>query len=155
MKKLAIAAVALLAMSACSKSNTTETTVPAEAETPCTQACCPFAGEWAVTAVAIAGTDTVNTDPATTRIVFGTDSTFHVSTNCNSIEGNWVASCPDSITVNPLLRTEMACDDMSAEEAIIAALPLLTNFTATDTTLTLTAADPASFVTLVKVCGDK
>lgn len=151
MKRLAIAAMVILAMTACSKSNT-NTTDATPAEAPAAETCtaCPIAGEWAVTAIAVAGGDTIAPDAATTRIVFLSDSSFHVSTNCNSIEGNWVAG-PDSITVNPMLRTEMACDDMTAEETILAVLPAIVTYTAADSTLTLTAADPATFVTLTKV----
>ena len=147
MKKLAIVAVAILAMSACSKSNNAQTET--EVNTAAEAIAATPAGEWTVTAIA-AGGDTVATDAERTRMIFSADSTFHLSTNCNSIEGMWVAE-GDSITVNPMLMTEMACDDMSAEQAAVAVLPQIVTYVLTDSTLTLAGSDDTTFVTLVKV----
>ncbi len=152
MKNLAIAAVALLAMTACSKSNTPQTeTGNTAAEVTATPA-----GEWAVTAIGVAEADmdTVYTDPACTRLILSADSTFHMSTNCNSIEGSWVA-VTDSIMMSPMLMTEMACDDMHTEQAAVAALPKIATYAVTDSTLTLKGGDDSTFITLVKVADQR
>ena len=51
-----------------------------------------------------------------------TDSTYSISTNCNSLAGSYTLH-GDSIALGDGMMTEMACDNMTTEDALRKTLP--------------------------------
>ncbi len=60
----------------------------------------------------------------TAYIDFKEDDTFGIITNCNHLGGKYVQS-NDSIQLNDMFATEMACDHMELEELLKSVLPLV------------------------------
>ncbi len=60
----------------------------------------------------------------TAYIDFKEDNTFGIMTNCNHLGGQYVQS-NDSIQLNDMFATEMACDHMELEELLKSVLPLV------------------------------
>lgn len=58
----------------------------------------------------------------TPYIDFRDNNAFRIVTNCNHIEGTYTQT-NDSIHLNELMTTEMACDNMELEEMLIKVLP--------------------------------
>lgn len=68
-------------------------------------------------------------------ITFRSDSTFGITTNCNSLGGIYTTTA-DSISFDNIFRTEMACENMEVEEYLSKMLPVAATMTFdTDTTL--------------------
>ena len=93
-----------------------------------------------------------NIDPDQAQVmVFYPDNMVGVSTNCNSLGGEYRLE-GSSIRFSNMARTEMACDNMEVEEALAALMPeLRTVDVLSDTTMLLNADEAGKFVYLRKV----
>lgn len=123
MKKILIMAAAAM-VAACSNSNTDSNTQPAACGESASTA---ILGEWNI--ANIVENDSTNVRPdemappgRPQHFTFDTDSTFGITTNCNSLGGTYTLR-GDSITFIDIMQTEMACDDMAAEQLLSRILP--------------------------------
>ena len=55
-------------------------------------------------------------------VLFDNSGAYVIQTNCNTIAGAFTIN-GDSLRIDGGMRTEMACDDMRAEDLIVAVLP--------------------------------
>lgn len=82
-------------------------------------------GQWYIENIVFSDSDYVRPDETSSSmkqyIVFE-DSTYFIMTNCNSFNGSYTVK-GDSIKLGDGAMTEMACDDMRAEDAIRRILP--------------------------------
>lgn len=79
------------------------------------------------------------------------DSSFFIKTNCNSISGSFIID-GNSISLGEGAMTEMACDDMTAEDALRILLPDVASFHVDgDSILRLVCRDHAKYIELRKV----
>lgn len=144
MKKYFALALAALALTSCGNGKQAE---QAEAETGATEhayAAPSLAGEWTLVeytdgdnALALDG------DYALTL----TDSTFVLTTDCNTLQGEYKAEGDTFAFVNPL-KTEMACDNEAVEQALTSLVANTASFWLQGDTLTLktATAETAKFV---------
>lgn len=136
-----IAAVAL--MSSCStkteSNNQADTTPQAITQNP-------VKGSWTIQEIALMEGNRIV--PAEIQTVTFTDSTYSFVTNCNSIQGDYTLS-GDSLTLMPGLMTEMACDDMTIEDALRTLIPTVNTVSAqADSVLRLSTPDPNAYIIL-------
>lgn len=83
------------------------------------------------------------------------DSTYFIQTNCNTFSGSYAIS-GDSITLGDGIMTEMACDNMAAEDAIRQILPnIVTVSVENDSTARLNCNNPAQYILLRKAAEKK
>lgn len=79
-----------------------------------------------------------------------TDSAYSVMTNCNSMSGS-VSINGDSIRMADAMMTELACDDMSTEDALRQIVPEIATYRLeSDSTLTLCGKTGNDYVSLRK-----
>lgn len=79
-------------------------------------------------------------------ITFDADSTYFISTNCNSISGTYTQN-GDSLRMNDGARTEMACDNMRIEDLLVKVLPQINSVDVqSDTVVRLNSASPACII---------
>lgn len=83
-------------------------------------------GQWYIRNIVIGDSLYVCPSEITPRIrqyiVFNENGTVYVKTNCNGIGGHYVLR-NDSLTINNLSWTEMACDNMDVEKLLQQLLP--------------------------------
>lgn len=145
LKTLALAAIAALALGACShKSATVTEEQPAENV---------LLGSWNIENVVVndsLGLCLADVDSLGTQTVnFAADSSYVINTNCNTIQGAYILD-GDSLSFEPGLMTEMACDNMQVEELLRVLLPELKTYTLeNDSTLRLNS-DREGYVVLKK-----
>ena len=78
------------------------------------------------------------------------DSTYFIRTNCNSISGTYAVK-GDSIILGDGAMTEMACDDMSVEDALRRILPnVATVYIQNDSIARLDSRNPSEYIVLRK-----
>lgn len=78
------------------------------------------------------------------------DSTFHIQTNCNTIQGEYKVS-GDSISFPVTFMTEMACENMTTEDALRRILPdIVAVDVQNDSVTRLCGHTPAECIMLVK-----
>ena len=78
------------------------------------------------------------------------DSTYFIQTNCNTISGTYTIK-GDSITLGDGAMTEMACDDMSVEDALRRILPDISTIDVqNDSVVRLNGSTPAECILLRK-----
>lgn len=107
-------------------------------------------GKWRIENIVVSDEEYVRpseeTPDAPSFITFTGDGEYFIQTNCNSIGGSYAAA-GDSIHIGDGFRTEMACDNMKAEDMIVKVLPLIDNFDIqSDTTARLNSATSAYIV---------
>lgn len=110
-------------------------------------------GQWFIENIVFSDSDYVRPDETSSSmkqyIVFD-DSTYFIMTNCNSISGSYTVK-GDSITLGDGAMTEMACDDMRAEDALRRILPdIATIEVQNDTVVRLNGRTPAECILLRK-----
>ena len=110
-------------------------------------------GQWFIENIVFSDSDYVRPDETSSSmkqyIVFD-DSTYFIMTNCNSISGSYTVK-GDSITLGDGAMTEMACDDMRAEDALRRILPdIATIEVQNDTVVRLNGLTPAECILLRK-----
>ena len=115
MKKILIMAAAAM-VAACSNSNTDSNTQPAACGESASTA---ILGEWNI--ANIVENDSTNVRPDEMAPGRPQHFTFAVP-NCNSLGGTYTLR-GDSITFIDIMQTEMACDDMAAEQLLSRILP--------------------------------
>ncbi|MFA4046786.1 META domain-containing protein [Prevotella sp. PCHR] len=78
------------------------------------------------------------------------DSTYFIQTNCNTISGTYTIK-GDSIALGDGAMTEMACDDMSVEDALRRILPDISTIDVqNDSVVRLNGSTPAECILLRK-----
>lgn len=106
-------------------------------------------GSWTIQEIAL--TEGNKIVPAGIQSVTFTDNTYSFSTNCNSIAGDYTLS-GDSLTLMPGLMTEMACDDMTVEDALRTLIPAVNTVSAqADSVLRLSTSDSDVYILLRSV----
>lgn len=110
-------------------------------------------GQWFIENIVFSDSDYVRPDETSSSmkqyIVFD-DSTYFIMTNCNSISGSYTVK-GDSITLGDGAMTEMACDDMRAEDALRRILPdIATIEVQNDTVVRLNGRTPSECILLRK-----
>lgn len=110
-------------------------------------------GQWFIENIVFSDSDYVRPDETSSSmkqyIVFD-DSTYFIMTNCNSISGSYTVK-GDSLTLGDGAMTEMACDDMRAEDALRRILPdIATIEVQNDTVVRLNGRTPAECILLRK-----
>lgn len=110
-------------------------------------------GQWFIENIVFSDSDYVRPDETSSSmkqyIVFD-DSTYFIMTNCNSISGSYTVK-GDSITLGDGAMTEMACDDMRAEDALRRILPdIATIEVQNDTVVRLNGRTPAECILIRK-----
>lgn len=90
-------------------------------------------------------------DPEMTSYIdFRDDNTFGIVTNCNHIGGTYTQS-NDSIHLNEIMTTEMACDNMDLEEILKKVLPSVTTIDCLNDSITRLNTDKGeSYIVLKK-----
>ena len=84
-------------------------------------------GQWYLDSIVFSDSEYVRVRPdvrlsSIHQYIVFEDSTYFIKTNCNTISGTYTAK-GDSIILGDGAMTEMACDDMSVEEALRRILP--------------------------------
>ncbi|MEZ3590833.1 MAG: META domain-containing protein [Muribaculaceae bacterium] len=124
---ITLAAIAALALTACGTKNASSPQqADTDADTGATTLYASMLGQWSIENVVI--NDTLYARPAEISpgdiqyINFNNDSTFSINTNCNMMAGQYVIH-GDSIRMENISITEMACDNMLVEELLCKVLP--------------------------------
>lgn len=102
----------------------------------------PVEGRWSIDRVQLSDSAVLVIDTAVMAeqfVEFNADSTYVVLTNCNSISGAYALN-GDSITLADGAMTEMACDDMRAEDMLRVILPQISAYAVDGDSLRLSAA---------------
>ena len=112
-------------------------------------------GQWVIEEIGMEGSKNIHPDqsnPAQAQMmVFYPDNMVGISTNCNSLGGEYALDGAD-IRFSSMARTEMACDDMTVEEALAKLMPALVHIDVlSDTTMLLNAEAAGNFLLLRKV----
>lgn len=80
-----------------------------------------------------------------------TDSTYHIITNCNAINGSYSMN-GNSIVIGDGAMTELACDNMETEDALRAILPDITTVEAeNDSTIRLNSSISPAYIVLNRI----
>ena len=116
-------------------------------------------GKWCIENIVL--NDSTNVRPAEINpeqcqsITFGTDSTYSIITNCNSLQGRYIANA-DSLVFEAGQMTEMACDDMRSEDYLRQILPeVRTAEFENDSTLRLNTTGADQYIVLRKSTCDQ
>lgn len=125
MKTIIASCIAILALTcSCGNSSSKSTTAVPE-DSVQTVAAINLEGKWNIDNVVV--NDSLSARPAEetpdklSTITFDKEN-YSIATNCNSIQGSYTQN-GDSISMNPGLCTEMACDNMRVEDLIKQVLP--------------------------------
>lgn len=149
---LAAAAVVAMATAGCagSKENKTDAATVEEQQVV---ANADIRGQWLIENIVFSDSDYVKPAEATpdaSQYVIFQDSTYSIMTNCNSIQGPYEVK-GDSIHLGDGLMTEMACENMSVEDALRRILPdLATVDVQSDSVVRLNGKTPAQYILLRK-----
>lgn len=110
----------------------------------------PVEGRWSIDRVQLSDSAVLVIDTAVMAeqfVEFNADSTYVVLTNCNSISGAYALN-GDSITLADGAMTEMACDDMRAEDMLRVILPQISAYAVDGDSLRLSAAGQVARIDL-------
>lgn len=111
-------------------------------------------GQWAIENIVFNDSDYVRPDEAVdgvSQYIVFEDSTYFITTNCNSISGSYTVK-GDSLTLHDGLMTEMACDNMETEDALRRILPDITSVDIqNDSVVRLNGKTPAECILLRKI----
>lgn len=152
--KIMIAAAAAVAMTAagCSGAGEGKTDAGAEAvkaEIPDVD----MRGQWLIENIVFNDSDYVRPDevtPGVSQYIVFEDSTYFIRTNCNFISGSYAVR-GDSISLGDGMMTEMACDNMAAEDALRRILPDISTLDVeNDSVVRLNGITPAECILLRK-----
>lgn len=80
---------------------------------------------------------------------FAADGTFGVTTNCNSLGGEYIQH-GDSIILSNIFITEMACDNMEVEELLMRILPAVRTIDCINDSVMRLNTDSTGYVVLRK-----
>lgn len=110
-------------------------------------------GQWDLENIVLSDSAYVRPSEATPDvrqyIVFD-DSTYSITTNCNSISGSYTL-VGDSITLGDGFMTEMACDNMASEDALRQILPNIVKvYVENDSIVRLDSSKPSQYIVLRK-----
>lgn len=153
MKTTNLFILAAMALAAVSCSTNKENASEADEATGATRVTANITGEWRIADIEMY--DTLSIKPAEItpdepQTAMFTDSTYHIQTNCNLVQGDY-KQYGDSISFAPGLSTRMACPNMSVEDALNQLLPQLTTvYMENDSTLRIAAANPSAYIILTK-----
>ena len=112
-------------------------------------------GQWYLDSIVFSDSDYVRVRPderlsSIHQYIVFEDNTYFIKTNCNTISGSYTIK-GDSITLGDGAMTEMACDDMSVEEALRRILPnIATVYIQTDSIARLNSRNPSEYIVLRK-----
>lgn len=111
-------------------------------------------GEWNIENIVFNDSDYVRPDeavPGVRQYISFEDSTYFIQTNCNTFSGRYIIK-GDSIAFGDGAMTEMACDNMAAEDALRRILPDISTIDIqNDSVVRLNGATPAECILLRKV----
>ncbi|WP_288317733.1 META domain-containing protein [Xylanibacter caecicola] len=110
-------------------------------------------GQWYIENIVFNDSDYVRPDEtihSVRQYISFEDSTYFIQTNCNTISGTYTIK-GDSITLGDGAMTEMACDDMSVEDALRRILPDISTIDVqNDSVVRLNGSTPAECILLRK-----
>lgn len=110
-------------------------------------------GQWYIENIVFSDSDYVRPDETLSSIhqyIVFEDSTYFIQTNCNTISGTYTIK-GDSIALGDGAMTEMACDDMSVEDALRRILPDISTIDVqNDSVVRLNGSTPAECILLRK-----
>ena len=110
-------------------------------------------GQWYLENIVLS--DSVNVRPSeevpgSRQYILLTDSTYSIITNCNAISGNYTLK-GDSICLSDGAMTEVACDNMTTEDALRKILPyIVTVDMENDSIMRLNCSVPSEYIVLRK-----
>lgn len=111
-------------------------------------------GKWLLENIVV--NDSVNVRPAEEiedprQYIEFDDSTYFISTNCNSISG-WYKINGDSIILGDGAMTEMACENMATEDMLRQVLPYISTIDVINDSITrLNSAEVPQYIVLHKI----
>ena len=129
--------------------------VPADNQRQDTAANVNMRGQWYLDSIVFSDSEYVRVRPdvrlsSIHQYVVFEDSTYFIKTNCNSISGTYTVK-GDSIILGDGAMTEMACDDMSVEEALRRILPNIASIhIQNDSIVRLDSSNPSEYIVLRK-----
>ena len=112
-------------------------------------------GQWYLDSIVFSDSDYVRVRPderlsSIHQYIVFEDNTYFIKTNCNTISGTYTAK-GDSIILGDGAMTEMACDDMSVEDALRRILPnIATVYIQNDSIARLDSRNPSEYIVLRK-----
>ena len=112
-------------------------------------------GQWYLDSIVFSDSDYVRVRPderlsSIHQYIVFKDNTYFIKTNCNTISGSYTIK-GDSIIFGDGVMTEMACDDMSVEDALRRILPnIATVYIQNDSIARLDSHNPSEYVVLRK-----
>ena len=112
-------------------------------------------GQWYLDSIVFSDSDYVRVRPderlsSIHQYIVFEDNSYFIKTNCNTISGSYTIK-GDSITLGDGAMTEMACDDISVEEALRRILPnIATVYIQTDSIARLDSRNPSEYIVLRK-----
>lgn len=111
-------------------------------------------GQWDMENIVFNDSDYVRPSeevPGVSQYIEFEDSTYFIQTNCNTFSGAYVIK-GDSIMLGDGAMTEMACDNMTTEDAIRRILPnIATVYVENDSIARLDSRNPSEYIVLKKV----
>ncbi len=149
-------AVAALTLASCGGKNTANV----EKETVDTldeATVCDLNGKWYIENVVV--NDSLSARPAEVTpdtkqyINFNADSTYFISTNCNSISGTYVVK-GDSLTLDPGAMTEMACENMVVEDLLRQVIPSIATVNVENDSITRLCGADGKYIELRKAAEE-
>ncbi len=129
--------------------------VPADKQRQDTAANVNMRGQWYLDSIVFSDSEYVRVRPdvrlsSIHQYIVFEDSTYFIKTNCNSISGTYTVK-GDSIILGDGAMTEMACDDMSVEDALRRILPnVATVYIQNDSIARLDSRNPSEYIVLRK-----
>lgn len=118
-----------------------------------TTAASDIRGRWYIENIVFNDSDYVRPEeavPGVRQYISFEDSTYFIQTNCNTISGTYTIK-GDSIALGDGAMTEMACDDMSVEDALRRILPDISTIDVqNDSVVRLNGSTPAECILLRK-----
>lgn len=117
-------------------------------------------GQWYLDSIVFSDSDYVRVRPderlsSIHQYIVFEDNTYFIKTNCNTISGSYTIK-GDSITLGDGAMTEMACDDMSVEEALRRILPNIATVCIQNDSITrLDSRNPSEYIVLRKATEKK
>lgn len=111
-------------------------------------------GQWYIENIVFNDSDYVRPSeevPGVSQYIEFEDSTYFIQTNCNTFSGAYAIK-GDSIMLGDGAMTEMACDNMTTEDAIRRILPnIATVYVENDSIARLDSRNPSEYIVLKKV----
>lgn len=148
-KFLSLFAVAALVAS-CSTGKTAETSDSTDAASDAQAV--NVVGQWQLED--IVASDSLSVKPSEVesgdpQVIMFTDSTYHVQTNCNIVQGEYTQT-GDSIKFGLGLSTKMACPDTRVEDILVQVLPQIATVSAENDSVVKLSSDNSSAYILLK-----